>query len=189
MGDRAVRPLLTYLAGRPADGRWLQWQIQRIGGSANNILYRASGDDADLAVKFTIRDARRRAQREYNALLALQQAGLSVAPLPILLDETNYALPVNVPPQYHAVPMARWQWVMALYAELAEDETAVARIQTYYPLMLVWWAARLARALYEVPRGLDERLAPRPPEWRADIEARYSYYVRLATIALDRESI
>jgi len=91
-----MRDLLTYLAGTPADGRWRQWQIQLIGGSANNILYRATSSDSDLAVKFTIRDARGRARREYNALQALEQAGPDVAPRPVLLDENSYALPVVV---------------------------------------------------------------------------------------------
>lgn len=68
-----MRDLLTYLAGTPVDGRWCQWQIQRLGGSANNILYRATSSDSDLAVKFTIRDARSRARREYNALLGLDR--------------------------------------------------------------------------------------------------------------------
>ena len=65
-------------------------------------------------------------------------------------------------PKFMNVPMERWVWVTNLYAEMTGDETAFARIQTYYPLMLVWWVARFARGLYEIPRGLDERLAARP---------------------------
>lgn len=61
-------------------------------------------------------------------------------------------------PQYDTVPTERWQWVTAHYAELTGDLAAVARIRSYYPLMLVWWAARLVRMLYEVPLGRDEWL-------------------------------
>lgn len=305
--------LVAFLADSPADGAWCGWQIARINGSANNILYRATGHGHDLAVKFTIRDERRRAWREFQALTALQEAGLSIAPKPVLLDETQFAQPVvvqswiegevtAVPPQtdaewnlliahyatlatitpqsttvelpeaftnftsvqhgldmihmqlqllpeshwppilhqllvavearasqikpenesilglcrvdsnilnfvrcgerwrsvdweysgwgdpafeivdlmchpaYLDVPQSRWQWVMQRYAEKAGDETAVFRIQSTYPLYLVFWVIRLARYLYEVPRGKDERLVQRPDNWQNDIEQKLSMY-------------
>ena len=59
------------------------WQITRVAGAGNNLLFRATSTAHDLAIKFTIRDARDRAGREYAALLALQQAGLGIAPLPL----------------------------------------------------------------------------------------------------------
>jgi len=68
-----------------------------------------------------------------------------------------------------------------LYGELSGDQTAVTRIQAYTPFMLVWWAARLARASYEVPRGLDERLVERPPDWQTQNQALYERYIQLAT--------
>jgi aminoglycoside phosphotransferase (APT) family kinase protein len=318
-----MRDLLGILVKqRPEVGRFHNWQFQHIGGSANNLLYRASNDTADFAIKFTIRDVRHRARREYQALLALQEAGAELAPQPILLDESSYPLPVvvqswlagevtadppqtdadwqrlvehyaqiaqvtpervtvpidtavmnftsvahahqhiqqqlaNIPqkelpnsmqklladlasaplppcptapsltlcrndsnslnfircqhgwlsvdwensgwgdpafeiadvichPRYASVSSERWQWVMRLYGELSRDETAVARIQTYTPLMLVWWAARLARASYEVPRGLDERLVARPSNWQVQNQALYERYVQLATDSLSR---
>jgi hypothetical protein len=52
----------------------------------NGLVYHAVGPPGDLAVKFSARDERQRAQREYGALLALRQAGLDVAPAPVLLD-------------------------------------------------------------------------------------------------------
>jgi hypothetical protein len=333
-----MKPLLTYLANTPADGRFRQWRVMRIGGSANNILYRATSGEADLAVKFTIRDARRRARREYHALIALREVGLDVAPRPILLDETSYAQPVVVQswlggrvtadppqaddewrqliahyatlasitpdkvtapietavinfanaaeghtyiqkllsalpanhqppilphliqkllltrspgtrspahrrpqvafthttadrplpqalcrvdantlnflrrpgrwasvdwensgwgdpafeivdmmchPQYHTVSAARWAWVMALYGEMVADETAVARIQALIPFMLVWWVARLALMLYQVPRGGDQRLIQRDPDWQADIQMKLNRYIDLAQSALE----
>jgi aminoglycoside phosphotransferase (APT) family kinase protein len=75
---------------------WQDWQVRPIAGGWNNLLFRATGPLGDLAIKFTIRDARDRAGREYQALRALQQAGLNVAATPILLDRTRYAQPVVV---------------------------------------------------------------------------------------------
>lgn len=310
-------PLLAYLATFPADGCFQQWQVRRVGGSGNNMLYRATGLGADLAVKFTIRDARRRAWREMLALTALSQAGLSVAPQAFWLDESSYGQPVvvqsweagvvtAVPPQtdaeweelvrcyvtlhtltptqtnlslppavvnfygrdaawaqvqqqlahmpplaqpetlrrlvdrlyqYHQrqqplpdrslalcrddanilnflrrpqgwvsvdwenagwgdptfemadlmlhpayvqVTGARWRWVAARYAALTGEETAVDRIYAYYPYMLVWWVGRVARMLYEVPQGLDERLVKRPSNWTAHMQHLYAHYTALA---------
>jgi hypothetical protein len=83
-------------------------------------------------------------------------------------------------PQFMAVPPERWDWVVALYAELCGEETAVTRIRTYYPLMLVWWVARLSRALYEIPRGQDERLVPRDPNWQQQGEQKLAAYIQRA---------
>ena len=324
----AMDELLTFLAAAPADGRWQSfsnsqsWHIQPINGGANNILYRATSSEIDLAVKFTIRDGRQRANREYQALLALQEARLDIAPRPILLDEVSFAQPVvvqswveglvtavlpqtdtewelliahfaaihsvtpdrvtaSIPPAYinfsnvtnglqlvqaeiNRVPQSyrpaalmdlflrlekvdaldtaadtisplvlcrvdpnslnfirrpgtwysvdwensgwgdpayeiadlithpaykmvswqRWQWVIEQYGQMTGDETAISRIYAYYPLMLVWWVARLTRYLYEVPRGLDERLASRPADWQRQIEDNFRWYVDWAAKVL-----
>jgi len=58
--------------------RWQRWRIARLTGGANNRLYRATGDKGEFAIKFTLRDARDRAGREYHALAALQRAGRAV---------------------------------------------------------------------------------------------------------------
>ncbi|MGN6696911.1 MAG: aminoglycoside phosphotransferase family protein, partial [Thermomicrobiales bacterium] len=93
-----LRPLLDYLAASaPASATdWQDWPIAPIGGGANNRLYRASNRQADLAIKFTIRDARDRAGREYQALQALAASGLDIAPRAVLLDRDRYDLPVVV---------------------------------------------------------------------------------------------
>jgi len=80
-----LRPLLDHLGNgdRPANGRWQDWHITPIAGGQNNLLYRASHPLGDLSIKFTVRDKRDRAGREYGALLALQRAGLPIAPRPI----------------------------------------------------------------------------------------------------------
>lgn len=70
------------------------WCVVPVSGGANNLLYRATSASADLAVKFVIRDGRDRAGREHAALSALRDAGLDVAPAPVLLDRTAYEQPV-----------------------------------------------------------------------------------------------
>lgn len=317
-----MQDLLDYLAKYPVNGRFQNWHIQRIPGSANNILYRASNDTDDLAVKFTIRDARRRAWREFNAFAAAQDAGLDVLPEPVWLDEESYAQPVVVAkwlegevtavppktddewlqfievyvklrqitpqttsrpipkglinfasvqegmeqiqtqcdaipqdhypqqlralltklesfpdgppastspvalchvdantlnflrrpngwasvdwensgwgdpafeivdtmthPQYMSVDDERWEWFVQQYGELSGDDTAVARIRRTYPLMLVWWVARLARMLYEIPRGGDQRLVERPSGWKTDIEMKLDWYAERAEKVMRR---
>jgi hypothetical protein len=64
-----------------------------------------------------------------------------------------------------------------------EDDSAAVRIQVYCNILLVWWAARLARYLYEIPRGQDRRLADWPVGWQADIKAKYEHYLGLAEAA------
>jgi hypothetical protein len=46
--------------------------------------------------------------------------------------------------------------------------------------MLVWWVARLSRALYEIPRGQDERLVPRDPNWQQQGEQKLAAYIQRA---------
>jgi hypothetical protein len=90
-------PLLDHLAAtNPASDIWRNWQIRRVGGGANNLLHRATGAGHDLAIKWTIRDERDRAGREHAALTALRQAGLDIAPAPILLERERYPQPVVV---------------------------------------------------------------------------------------------
>lgn len=311
-----MQELLDYLATSPENGRFQFWQIEHITGSANNILYRATNAQEDLAIKFTIQDARRRAWREYNAFTAAREVGLDVLPEPVFLDEDSYEQPVVVAkwmegevsdappqtddewlklielyvklrqitpqtttrpirkgiinfasvqegleqiqtqcemipkahhpailrkllarlqtyssrpsasaspmalchvdantlnflrrphgwasvdwensgwgdpafevvdtmthPQYMSVSDERWDWVVAKYGEMSGDDTAVARIRRTYPLMLVWWVARLARMLYEIPRGGDQRLVERPSDWQADIQMKLDWYAERA---------
>jgi aminoglycoside phosphotransferase (APT) family kinase protein len=292
---------------------WHEWRIEPIGGGRNNLLYRARGELGDFAVKFTIRDDRDRAGSEYRALLALERAGLDLAPRPVLLEQTRYRQPVviqswlngeiiGVAPTSEAdwrllvehyaavhrvtpantdvaldaailtmdsasaglrriakelahipsserpgelrrlidsldrvtfpdwppppVTLCRadsnpqnflrrpaglvsvdWEYsgwgdpafelaelrchpaylgvlaptiddLVAMYASPPDDPTFLLRVRTYYQLVLVWWAARFARVLYEVEHGLDERLAPRPLTWRAETMSNYDEYVR-----------
>jgi thiamine kinase-like enzyme len=78
------------------------------------------------------------------------------------------------------VPAARWDWFVDRYCASVEDKTAPLRIGVYRQVMLAWWPIRLARYLYELPAGKDERLVAWPDGWREDIEAKYEYYLDLA---------
>ncbi len=75
---------------------WRDRQVQPISGGHNNLIYRATSADTDVAVKFTKRDAWHRAQREYNALFTLHSLGLQSAPEPVLIEPDRYPLPVVV---------------------------------------------------------------------------------------------
>jgi aminoglycoside phosphotransferase (APT) family kinase protein len=315
--ETTVRPLLDHLAEvQPTqEDAWQDWQISRVTGGRNNLLYRASGRAGALVVKFTVADGRDRAGREYESQSALQRAGLAIAPEPLLLDRVRYRQPVIVstwvegivsetppgteagwrdlvqhlasvhsvvpqspasnlrPPTIHAataeegkrlvqeqvsrlpdkslptplrtllrrlearpfpdwppapvrlcrldnnvdnfirrpgswasvdweysgwgdpafdlgnllthvsflgVPAARWAWVLDTYSELAEDAGVAIRAEAYRQILLVWWVARLARYLYEIPRGRDERLVAWPEDWQVDVQAKYERFVQLA---------
>jgi aminoglycoside phosphotransferase (APT) family kinase protein len=75
---------------------WREWSITPISGGANNLLYRATSPSDDLAIKFTVRDDRDRAGREFAALSALHRAGLHIAPQAVWLDQHRYRQPVVV---------------------------------------------------------------------------------------------
>jgi hypothetical protein len=65
------------------------------------------------------------------------------------------------------------------------DPGAELLIRTDYRILKAFWVVRLARYLYEVLRGLDERLTDRIPGWEADIRAKYARYVKKAKAALE----
>jgi hypothetical protein len=62
----------------------------------SGTTYRASSEGADLGIKFYTRDPLDRAGREHACLSALREAGLPVAPEPMLLDRGSYERPVVV---------------------------------------------------------------------------------------------
>ena len=318
----ALPTLLAYLDREQPDVAcaWDGWVIQPVGGGANNRLYRATSAHADLAVKWTLRDERDRAGREYAALALLERAGLALAPRALLLDRERYRLPVVVQswlagevlagpphmdddwaalvghlaafhtataarprpdladavitassgqqgkalvahhaarlpaeaqplalrrllarfeawtpsswpappralcrtdanwrnflrrpgvwasvdwensgrgdpafdladllthPAYAAVPSERWPWVVERYAGAVGDRWLQRRVWTYELVLRVWWAVRWARTLYEVPRGLDPRLAGRSPTWQRDAEEAFAHAVERAARLLE----
>jgi hypothetical protein len=75
--------------------------------------------------------------------------------------------------------------VIEEYCRRRADPALATRIRVYARLLLVWWAVRFTRYLYEVPRGLDQRLAARPVDWPARMQAQYEDYLGRAHAALD----
>lgn len=314
-------PLLHHLANqRPTEElSWQTWQIKPITGGWNNLLYRATNEIGDFAIKFCVNDARDRAGREFSALCALREVGLNVAPQPILLERTSFAQPVVVQswlpgevsnripkddsewqqwvdhlleihsvtprratiallpgvinastvtasfalieeqlaripiseqpnelqelyqqllqtvfPSWDAAPTAlcrvdcnllnfvrqpdrwlsvdwensgwgdpafeiadlithvanrdvpqdRWQWLIDAYCTASNDEMLRLRIEMHRRIRLVWYAVRLYRYLYEMPRGLDQRLTALPEGWQADIREKYESYLELSAQVL-----
>lgn len=314
--------LLGYLdrmSPRQPEG-WRGWHVTPVFGGANNRVYRVASGSQDYAVKFTICDSRDRAGREHAALSVLAEAGLVIAPRPVLLDRARFSQPVVVQtwvegaalsaaptsdadwatlldhycaihaitpaqtttvvpeaflnastgaqakalvyehlarlpeeerppslcaviarfdswapptwpraphtlcrvdpnwrnfirrpgawasvdwensgwgdpafeiadlmthPAYESTPPARWRSFIQAYAERCADPTAELRIRTYTTMLRVWWVVRSARYLYEVPRGLDPRLPPRPDTWRPETERHYVRHVALARAHLE----
>ncbi|MBE0695785.1 MAG: phosphotransferase [Anaerolineaceae bacterium] len=75
---------------------WQEWTIFSLGGGRNNHLYHVSKAENNFVVKFSRRDPRDRAGREYQALVLLQELNLMIAPQPILLERERYTFPVVV---------------------------------------------------------------------------------------------
>lgn len=98
MSRRTLPPLLDHLATTTPHvaTEWGGWIVAPIGGGANNLLYRVTCDEDDLAVKFVIRDTRDRVGREYQMLVALQAVGFALSPRPVLLERERFSQPVVV---------------------------------------------------------------------------------------------
>jgi hypothetical protein len=58
--------------------------------SGNNLIFRVTRDADDWAVKFTIRDERNRARREFKALRLLESLDVPVVPRPIYFDQEQF---------------------------------------------------------------------------------------------------
>lgn len=82
-----------------------EWDVVPVHGGANNRLYRVSSSAGCFAVKFTIRDERDRARTEFQALRAAEEAGIDVAPRPILL-QAERECPVVVQTWVDGTPMS-----------------------------------------------------------------------------------
>ncbi len=323
--QQPLSDVIEYLATKSliAPSKWHAWQLTPIAGGANNRVYRAQSAHGDYAIKWTIRDQRRRAWREYQALQALAQYDALLAPQAIWLDENSFAQPVvvqtwldypalvcvpqhatqwqslvehywairqfnqasslielpaatlnmhsvaagkdliaehwaklpaeqlpaavegllvwlenwhapNLPtvplslcrvdsnwrnflqtsnglvsvdwenagwgdpafeivdlithPAYAEVAAEQWQTFVQAYCSFGDDPSAAQRIEVYRTLMLIWWVVRWQRYLYEVPRGLDERLVERPPAWLTTAQTNYQRYLNLAQQAIKQWS-
>jgi aminoglycoside phosphotransferase (APT) family kinase protein len=155
---------------------WEGWQIERVLGGQNNLVYHACHACGDFAVKFTRRDERNRAGREYNALLALQQAGLKLAPTPYLLADERDEQLANVQAWLAgevsaAVPQNESEWRqllehILLVQSVKPESTAnpkslravplpPAMLAATHPSLLLEWIKMRAAML-----SPDARLAP-----------------------------
>jgi aminoglycoside phosphotransferase (APT) family kinase protein len=119
LSDRreALTPLLHQLAAHPpeVEDTWQGWNLQRVHGGQNGLVYRAERGSDNLAIKFTPRDERDRAGREYASLSLLHEVRPDLAPQPLLLERT-LPLPAVVQTwlegEVHAAPPAdepEWQ--------------------------------------------------------------------------------
>ena len=71
----------------------------------------------------------------------------------------------------------RRDWFVKQYCQRCSDPSMATRIWTYQKILVVWWVVRTYRYLYEMPRGLDPRLAQMPDNWEAVIQAKYEHYL------------
>ncbi len=311
----SLENLLQYIDDTHPIGQetWNDSTIESIDGGVNNLVYRVKHKGYDFACKFTIRDERNRARREFVALRALREEGLEIAPAALWLDENTYSQPVvlqtwidgqslssapktssdwrcllkhyslihslkkrsftdqidnaalnfqnghhgktkvlqtankiplearpdelikllqwfedwNPPsfpsatlslcrvdanwrnfikledecvsvdwensgwgdsafeiadlmthPAYEGVSLDEWESVIQTYIKLINDPDCEIRIRTYYLEMQMWWVIRWVRYLYEIPRGLDNRLAKRSDDWKLHTERKLNLSVK-----------
>lgn len=162
----SLLPLLDHLAAlTPQDPHtWHDWTLHPVGGAGNNRLYHATSPAGDFAIKFTIRDARDRAGREYEALRVLQDAGLDLAPRPVLLERDRYPQPVVVQTWLDGAPVDtapetddEWQHLLAHITALREITPERATLPLR-PSVLTFRSA--AEGIHEI----REQCAYLPPE-------------------------
>ncbi len=118
--------LLTHLdQGSAAPG----WHVRQITGGANGLLYHALSDDAEVAVKFYLSDEHDRAGREYDALTVLQDAGVDLAPRPLLLARHRYRQPVVAQSWLAGEVSAAPPETDEAWTKLLEHYAALARVR------------------------------------------------------------
>lgn len=145
---------------------WQAWTIEPILGGLNNLVYYASHPCGDFAVKFTRRDERQRASREYHTLLALQRAGLPLAPIPYALVSDRYQNLAVVQswlegPISDVLPASETEWHCLLAHILAVQSLAPAN--TAVPLPLATLPATHPRDFHT---RLKQKAAELPPAAR-----------------------
>lgn len=135
---------LSHLREPYTEHLWQGWHI-RVVPSGNNLIFRATRDADDWAVKFTIRDERNRAQREFNALQLLDSLNSCVAPRPLYFDREQFRLPVVV---------QTWIDGAALNSPPVDDGTWINILLAYHDVHLVTGEAIRERGIALQPCGL-----------------------------------
>lgn len=107
---------------------WQGWWIQRVSGGWNNLLFRVTGETRDLVIKFTRRDARDRAVREFYALTLMQKLAPELAPVPVLLERERYPHQVVVQQWLEGRAVERQHWSLQDWRRLAEHYAAIHAI-------------------------------------------------------------
>jgi hypothetical protein len=145
--DLEIPPLLDHLAQTepPTAHEWNGWRIMRVTGGWNNLLYRATNDACDLA---------------------LQDAGLSIAPSLILLERERYRLPVVVQTWFagevrDAPPANDAEWM-----RLLEHYAALARLKRANVPLTLPDAVVTAKSAEEAKARVRQQLALLPDETR-----------------------
>lgn len=174
-----LHPVLEHLSAvenSPDAWTWQDWRLRRVDGGMNNRLFCARRDDLALAIKFTVRDDRDRAGREWNTLHALAEAELRIAPLPILLDRERYAWPVVVQSWIEGEPLqhpphddADWEAILAHM--IAVHQLTGDRVRRSLPAPVLW-ATSAEQVLAQIRWQLDRvPVEARPPRLTALIDA------------------
>ena len=177
MGKKRDAPSLHHLESlverlsteAPATAQeWKGWTVSPISGGANNLIYRASGNEGDFAIKFTIRDSRDRAGREFRALQAVAEAGLDIAPKPILLDTESYHQPVVVQSWIDGEVRAEPPETEEAWLKLVEHQVAIHSIRPESVNVSLVDALIDARSVTECHRLVEENLSLLPESERPD---------------------
>lgn len=83
-------------------------------------------------------------------------------------------------PAYRTVPASRWEWFVETYCAIVGDPTVAERVPFYHRVLVVWWAARYARVLYQSSQGVQRKLVEHKPGYAARARAKYEQYLELA---------
>ena len=144
---------LAHLQAPYPDYEWQGWHIRPV-ASGNNLLFRATRDGHDWAVKFMIRDQRNRARREFGALTLIGGLGAPVGPRPLYIDQDSYQ---------HAVVVQTWVDGTPLSSPPADDATWSHILQAYALIHKIQLADALRYGI-----AMDQTLGVMPADQTAD---------------------
>lgn len=88
LANRLLAALPEVIAAQASTPTTPDFQIRRLSGGYNNDVYWVILDGEAYIYKFYVNDDRRRAKREYDALVLAHQLGYDIAPIPCLVDES-----------------------------------------------------------------------------------------------------
>ncbi|MHB0878351.1 MAG: phosphotransferase family protein [Anaerolineae bacterium] len=180
-------------AGSAAEARQLVWrQVDRIPAAARPRSLMTLVERMDAAVyPEWLAPSLALCHVDYNTRNLVRRPGLWAS---VDWENSGWGDPafdvadLMLHPAYLGVSGDRWHWFVDEYAARSADVGCLCRIWVYARILAVYWVARLARYLHEVPLGLDQRLVERPGDWEIDRRNKYDYYARAADIMYRRGS-